>query len=189
MLVRFNNVTVTDVNPTFADQKEYAVTDGSGDVLIRIDGKNSYSNIVADTSLGKTIIRAGDKFSYIQGVVWFAFARYKIVPRGNADFGTRVTAVENEPYASLPNRFSLDQNYPNPFNPSTTIVYTLPKESRVTLKIYNLLGQEVRTLIDQVQTAGRYVRQFHAGELSSGVYLYRLVTEAGVQTKKMILVK
>jgi predicted extracellular nuclease len=189
MLVRFNNVTVTDVNPTFSDQKEYAVTDGSGDVLIRIDGKNMYSNIVADTSVGKTILRAGDKFSYIQGVVWYAFNRYKIVPRGNADFGTRITGIEEDPRAFVPREFALSQNYPNPFNPSTTISYNLPAPGNVTLKVYNLLGQQVRELVNQYQAAGHYTLRFDAVGLPSGVYLYRLVTESGALTKKMLMLK
>jgi hypothetical protein len=189
MLVRFNNVTVTDVYPTFADQREYAVTDGSGDVLIRIDGKNNYSNIVADTSIGKTIIKAGDRFSSIQGVVWFAFSRYKIVPRGNSDFGTRLVGIEEDRGAFVPKEFSLMQNYPNPFNPSTTISYNLPSQGNVTLKVFNMLGQQIRELVNQYQNAGHYTLRFDAAGLPSGVYLYRLSTDAGALTKKMLVIK
>jgi len=189
MLVRFNNVTVTDVYPTFADQREYAVTDGSGDVLIRIDGKNNYSNIVADTSIGKTIIKAGDRFSYIQGVAWFAFSRYKIVPRGNSDFGTRLVGIQEDRGAFVPKEFSLMQNYPNPFNPSTTISYNLPSQGNVTLKVFNMLGQQIRELVNQYQAAGHYTLRFDAAGLPSGVYLYRLSTDAGALTKKMLVIK
>ena len=189
MLVRFNNVTVTDVYPTFADQKEYAVTDGSGDVLIRVDGKNMYSNVAADTSVGKTIVKVGDKFSYVQGVVWFAYSRYKIVPRGNADFGTRTTGIEESPELYRPALFALEQNYPNPFNPSTVITYNLPVEGNVILKVYNLLGQEVRTLVNTNQSAGHYSVRFDSQGLPTGIYLYRLSSGSFVQTKRMILLK
>jgi hypothetical protein len=189
MLVRFNNVTVTDVYPTFADQREYAVSDGSGDVLIRIDGKNMYSNIPADTSMGKTILKVGDKFSYLQGVVWYAFSRYKIVPRGNSDFGTRTTGIEENPDLYRASVFALNQNYPNPFNPSTVITYNLPAGGNVLLKVYNLLGQEVRTLVNQVQPPGYYSVRFDSQGLPTGVYLYRLSSGSYVQTKRMILLK
>jgi predicted extracellular nuclease len=189
MLVRFNNVTVTDVYPTFSDQREYLVTDGSGSVLVRIDGKNTYSNILADTSVGKTIIKVGDKFSFIQGVMWYDFNRYKLVPRGNSDFGTRTTGIEEDPRAFVPKEFALNQNYPNPFNPSTTISYNLPASGNVTLKVFNLLGQQVKELVNQFQTAGHYTLRFDAAGLPSGVYLYRLVTESGALTKKMLMLK
>jgi len=189
MVVRFNNVTVTDVYPTFADQREYAVSDGSGDVLIRIDGKNRYSNIRADTSVGKTILNVSDKFSYVQGVVWFAFSRYKIVPRGDSDFGTLVSGIQENPDSYRPAVFALNQNYPNPFNPSTVISYNLPLGGNVLLKVYNLLGQEVRTLVNQMQTAGHYSVRFDSQGLPTGVYLYRLSSGSYVQTKRMILLK
>ncbi|MFH0991504.1 MAG: T9SS type A sorting domain-containing protein [bacterium] len=189
MLVRFNNVTVTDIYPTFADQKEYAVSDGSGDVLIRIDGKNMYSNIAGDESLGKTIIKVGDKFSYVQGVVWFAFSRYKIVPRGNSDFGTRTTDVMENPELYRPKVFALEQNYPNPFNPSTTIEYNLPKSSQVALKVFNMLGQEVKTLVNQFQNAGHFSIRFAAQGLPSGVYIYQLHSDVMMLSKRMILLK
>lgn len=189
MLVRFNNVTVSDVYPTFADQKEYLVSDGSGDVLIRIDGKNMYSNILADTSVGKTILKVSDKFSFIQGVVWYAFGRYKIVPRGNADFGTRTTGIQENPDLYRPAVFTLEQNYPNPFNPSTVISYNLPVGGNVLLKVYNLLGQEVGTLVNQNQSAGHYSVRFDSKGLPTGIYLYRLSSGSFVQAKRMILLK
>ncbi|MFQ3598140.1 MAG: T9SS type A sorting domain-containing protein [Chloroherpetonaceae bacterium] len=90
---------------------------------------------------------------------------------------------------SLPTKFSLAQNYPNPFNPTTSIAYELPRTSRVVLKVYDVLGREVTTLINEEQSAGRYVQTFNASNLSSGIYFYRLQAGNFVETKKMMLVK
>lgn len=87
MVVRINTPTVTNTNPTFADLAEYEITDGTTPMLVRTDGKSVYSNVIGDTSTGKTVFYTGDQLSYIQGVVWFSFNRYKLVPRGNLDFG------------------------------------------------------------------------------------------------------
>jgi hypothetical protein len=82
------------------------------------------------------------------------------------------------------------QNYPNPFNPNTTIEFDLPKTSEVTLKIFNILGEEVATLVSDRLAAGSYsYKWFRPAGIASGVYLYRLEAEGFVQTKKMILMK
>lgn len=89
----------------------------------------------------------------------------------------------------VPERFLLQQNYPNPFNPSTTIRYELPRRVRVMLRIYNLLGEEVATVVDEEKEAGRYDAVWDAAGFASGVYLYRLQAAKFVQTKKMIILK
>ena len=91
--------------------------------------------------------------------------------------------------SNMPGLFGLSQNYPNPFNPTTAISYQLPAVSHVTLKVYNLLGQEVATLADEVKQAGFYTANWDASSFSSGVYFYRLQTGSFVQTKKLILMK
>lgn len=88
-----------------------------------------------------------------------------------------------------PTRFELAQNYPNPFNPSTVIAYTLPVASEVSLKVFDMLGREVATLVSGRQAAGRYQVPFTATGLSSGMYFYRLQAGSFVETKKMMLVK
>lgn len=90
---------------------------------------------------------------------------------------------------SVPSKFELSQNYPNPFNPSTTIRYQLPVNSNVTLKVFDMLGKEVTTLVNEQKLAGSYEVTFNADRLSSGVYYYQLKTENFVQTKKLALVK
>lgn len=88
-----------------------------------------------------------------------------------------------------PARYQITQNYPNPFNPTTNIQFDLPKESFVTLKVYNLLGQELATLVDEKRSAGRYQIQFNGASLPSGIYFYRLTAGDFVPTKKCLLLK
>ncbi|MBK7227287.1 MAG: T9SS type A sorting domain-containing protein [Ignavibacteriales bacterium] len=110
--------------------------------------------------------------------------------------GTFAYSNEVEVDLSLPQAFSLEQNYPNPFNPSTTIKYTIPnvtlsgvEGSRVILKIYDLLGDEIATLINENKPAGSYEVNFIASSLSSGTYFYKLQVGSFIETKKMILMK
>ncbi|MBK9225625.1 MAG: T9SS type A sorting domain-containing protein [Ignavibacteria bacterium] len=95
----------------------------------------------------------------------------------------------NQISSTVPEDFSLYANYPNPFNPKTIIKFDIARSSLVTLKIYNLLGEEVKTLVDRNLNAGTYTTDFDASSLSSGVYFYRLETEGFTNTRRMMLVK
>lgn len=97
-----------------------------------------------------------------------------------------LVGVENE---TMPTQFELSQNYPNPFNPSTVIKYALPKEEKVTLKVYNNVGELVATLVNEVQSVGVHQVTFNASRLASGVYFYKIEAGAFNQTKKLILMK
>ncbi len=88
-----------------------------------------------------------------------------------------------------PTTYALAQNYPNPFNPTTTINYQIPKDGFVTLKIYDVLGKEVATLVNENKGTGRYNVNFNASNLASGVYLYQLKVNDFVSTKKLVLLK
>ncbi len=190
MLVRFNNVTVTDVYPTYADMTEYTIDDGSGPVIVRsADGKNSYSPVAGDTLYGKTILNVGDHFSYVQGIIYFSFNQYKFVPRTDSDFGLYTPVSVGKVSNVVPRTYELHQNYPNPFNPTTSIEFAVPSAGKVTLKIYNILGQEITTLVNSIYTEGVYKVQFDGKYLPSGVYIYRLQTPEGAITKKMLLLK
>jgi hypothetical protein len=89
----------------------------------------------------------------------------------------------------LPKKFALLQNYPNPFNPSTTIKYDLPKDSRVSLKLFNILGQEVATLVNEEQKAGYRSVEWNAASVASGVYFYRIQSGDFVASKKLLLLR
>ncbi|MCH7691735.1 MAG: T9SS type A sorting domain-containing protein [candidate division Zixibacteria bacterium] len=109
-------------------------------------------------------------------------------------FVTVATDVNDDLPQELPDRYSISQNYPNPFNLSTTIRYTLPTRSKVTISIYNIMGQKVNTIVDGTKSAGSYTAYWNgtdkAGKVvSSGVYFYRLHAEDFVETKRMLLLK
>lgn len=93
------------------------------------------------------------------------------------------------PGNSIPTKFELLQNYPNPFNPSTKISWQSPVSSHQSLKIYDVLGNEVATLVDEYKEAGNYEVEFDASKLSSGIYFYKLRAGSFVETKKMILLR
>ncbi len=103
--------------------------------------------------------------------------------------GTYKYSNEVSVEVTLPLEYSLDQNYPNPFNPSTTIKYSIPEDGFVKLSVYNMLGEEVSTLVNGNQEAGRYELSFNASELSSGVYVYRLEAPNYTSSKKLILLR
>jgi photosystem II stability/assembly factor-like uncharacterized protein len=103
--------------------------------------------------------------------------------------GTQNNVGVAEGEAQQAGSFALYDNYPNPFNPSTTIRFQLPRTARATLQVFNLRGQLVRTLVDGVRNAGEHEVQFNAERLASGMYLYRLMYNGQVQTKRMLLIK
>jgi hypothetical protein len=101
----------------------------------------------------------------------------------------RGVVTSNETGPEVAKTYELEQNYPNPFNPTTNITYSLPEQSEVMLKVYDMVGREVATLINREQAAGSYTINFDASELSSGMYLYRLNTGSTTITRKMMLIK
>jgi hypothetical protein len=102
-------------------------------------------------------------------------------------FSVVITGVEDD--VPVPDQFFLSQNYPNPFNPSTQIAFGVPREGRVVLDVYNLLGARVATLMDGHKSAGVYTVRFDASDLPSGIYYYRMSAAESVITRKMLLLK
>ena len=107
----------------------------------------------------------------------------------NVNFSISGTASVTVPVTNVVKDYSLQQNYPNPFNPSTTIAFALPQSGIATLKVYNILGQEVATLLSGFQKSGSHQVLFDGTNLSSGVYFYKLQSGNFVQSKKMVLLK
>ena len=117
---------------------------------------------------------------------------------GGSQFNYRLKQIDNDGTISysaeveltvIPDKFELSQNYPNPFNPSTKISWQSPVGSWQTLKVYDMLGNEVATLVDEHREAGRYEVTFDGSNLASGMYLYRLQAGSFIETRKMILIK
>ncbi len=125
-------------------------------------------------------------YSYIDRVETgtYTYRLKQIDYDGSFSYSKEVTAD-----IATPAEFALEQNYPNPFNPSTVIKYAVPQDGMVTLSIYNVLGQKVSTLVNQVQKAGRYDVTFDAGGLSTGIYFYKIESGNFSSVKKMMLIK
>ncbi len=102
---------------------------------------------------------------------------------------TSVEDVDAELTEIIPAKFLLEQNYPNPFNPSTSINYRVPSNEFVSLKVYDVLGNEIKTLVNEMKSIGNYEVKFDASNLPSGIYLYRLMTDSFIQSRKMMLIK
>ncbi len=169
---------------------EMNVADGSA-IQTRVElqeGGNEYHNFWnADLEEQPIRIINGTTFDELVGVMYYSFGNYKLLPRKNEDFIGYTDIEEESPLQ--PEVFSLSQNYPNPFNPSTKIKYSLPTNEFVSLRIYDVLGREVKTLVNQQQSAGVYNVQFDAGNLASGIYLYRIEAGSFMDVKKLLLLK
>lgn len=178
---------------------EILVKDASN-VLSRIelqDGNHKFTNNWDGTQNppqpGYTLLTKNDLISYVEGVLFFAFSNYKLTPRKDPDFGT-VTPVGVSNNAVNLNDYQLFQNYPNPFNPVTTIKFNLPNSGIVSLKVYDMLGREIKTLMNGFTSPGIHSVNFDAAGYSSGVYFYKLEINGNdgnkfVITKRMILLK
>jgi hypothetical protein len=203
VLIGFEDVTVTDANadgafashnpPLNNNHGEFFINDGSGNVRVELqDGNHFYHNLWDSTLFnfpGSVLIKDSATFDQLNGILYFSFSFYKLIPRYNSDFiGYTIVDVEDDINVT-PSAYNLNQNYPNPFNPSTTISYSIPKAGNVVLKIYNILGQEVKTLINQHQQPGSYKINFNASSLTSGVYFYSIKADGYSQVKKMMLIK
>jgi hypothetical protein len=116
--------------------------------------------------------------SSVNGQSYYTVIKYRQTPDA---------VREND--GSVPTTFALEQNYPNPFNPSTTIRYALPNSAKVRLMIYDLLGREIATLVNEEQSAGWKEVEWNASAFSSGIYFYKIHANNFNETKKMVLMK
>ncbi len=180
--------TVAGTGWQYIDMQTPLVYNGTSNLLIEVCYDNSsytsYSPVYAtsmsgmargyytDNSSGCTMT-SGSNLSYRPNITLFF---------------TTATGINNQTLG-IPVKYDLKQNYPNPFNPVTKINYELPKDGYISLKIYDVLGREVRTLVNEVKTAGYYSVDFNASTLSSGVYFYKMESGAFSDIKRMVLIK
>lgn len=115
--------------------------------------------------------------------------RYAMLTRRTSGQMGKPTLPPADPSGTRPERYALDQNYPNPFNPTTIIQYQLPEDGHVVLKVYDVLGREVATLVNEAKEAGYYKVEYRASQLASGVYFYRLDAGSFTSVKKLLLLK
>ena len=148
------------------------------------DASGNISLFNAERWLGSTWVPADGYLTFSRGRNDYFFSGHQIT-LGYTETTTSIAAQQEGPATS----YELAQNYPNPFNPSTTIRVELPRSSQVSLRVYNTLGQEVATLLDEEKSAGVFDVRFDAGHLASGVYVYRLKAGDFVQTRKLILLR
>ncbi|NWF50284.1 MAG: T9SS type A sorting domain-containing protein [Ignavibacteriaceae bacterium] len=151
---------------------------GPGDVS-NVTSGGPYSIPVGDSITVAFVIAAASNETDLQNSIITARNKYQNI----------ITGVENGKNENLPVHFELSQNYPNPFNPSTRISYSIPQNSLVSLKVYDVLGNEVANLVDAQQSAGRYEVTFDGSNLASGIYLYKIKAGNFTSTKKLVLMK
>jgi hypothetical protein len=179
-IAAFNNLEVmlswkteTEVN-NFGFNVERRINDGDWDSIVFIEGHGN-SNSPKDYSYtDKDLFAGGSKFQY----------RLKQVDNDGQFEYSDVVEVE-----VVPDQYELSQNYPNPFNPSTTIRFSLPKETQLKINLYNMLGELVETIAEGTYETGYYKVTFNASNLPSGAYVYRIESSDFIQTKKMVLIK
>jgi hypothetical protein len=158
------------------------------------NGPNRVMHTYQPTSQSRTYTMNGDTKG------WYNFYVDDVAPQDSfivyliRAYVSYKTTGNNDVIELLPTSYALDQNYPNPFNPSTIITYTLPEMTNVRIKIYDALGREVRSLLDEVKSAGKHNilwdgRDNSGNRVSSGTYFYQIIAGDFVQTRKMVMVK
>ncbi len=180
--LRWNGVSA----PSSASGANISISVPLGDSTASGGGIGSTDNF---PDLGRVLAKCDIAEIIVYDTVLSASDRLSIEKYLNDKYNIAVTAVNDQISRSIPERFILYQNYPNPFNPSTTIKFSIPQASFVTLKIYDILGREVTSLVNEEKPAGNYNVEFRGSNISSGVYFYRLQAGSFTETKKFILMR
>ncbi|MGD8778006.1 MAG: T9SS type A sorting domain-containing protein [Ignavibacteria bacterium] len=184
-----------DIRTVGSTDIDYGLSYGNGSNLIETLGSNfvvsdplftdEYEDDFTITE-SSPAVDAGEYEPFGFKVMYFG----ETVDIGAFETGTpTVTGIDSDESEALPNDYTLSQNYPNPFNPSTSISFSTPKAGMVKLQVFNILGEEVATLVNQELTAGTHNIVFDASQLVSGVYIYRIKADNFMATKKMLLLK
>jgi hypothetical protein len=157
---------------------------------VQISDKNDFSNIIAEASDLSDATYEVENLG--KGTYYWRISATNT--SGTSDWSEYLTfevniSTSNESDGNLPQKFTLKQNYPNPFNPTTNIEYSVPRATDVQLRVFNMLGQSVATLVSEKKSAGIYTVSFDASSLSSGIYIYVLKAGNFTETRKLTLIK
>ena len=188
--IDLNDLSITTVLTTSFTNLDGLTIDGNGNIYVSCWEDNAiyrYDNML---SLPAELISSGHNGP--ADIFYNQLENVLAVPNfysDTVDFIPVTPIGVDEDYEQMPSSFTLWQNYPNPFNPSTTIKYNIPESGFTTIRVYNLLGSEVATLVNEVKPQGTYEVNFSSDELPSGVYLYSMEVNNFRETKKMILIK
>jgi plastocyanin len=162
---------------------------------VRWENQSGFHNVVADDGSFTNGSASSSAWTYDKVFTSVGNFQYYCVIHGSAG-GVGMSGIIRvisstgiKDNAVQPDRFIVEQNYPNPFNPTTTIRYALPQSGLVTVKVFNILGDELATLVNREESAGSHEIQFAAANLTSGIYFYRIQAGNVTQTKRMLLLK
>ncbi len=184
-LVDFNtSVTGADVVLNWATYSE--INNAGFEIERTVLPTNTWSRI--GQVKGNGSVNTFSKYSYVDRNLQSGIYHYRLKQidfNGNFEYFQLPEAVT----IGVPDKYFVDQNYPNPFNPHTTIAYGIPQAGNVVLKIFDMAGREVKTLVNEYKDAGYYVARFDGSSLSSGTYIYRIESGNFVSAKKMVLLK
>lgn len=199
---RFNTISAPPLSPTLVSPSDgdtlytfsptftWNVTSDALNYHLQLSSAQSFSNIVFEDSTLTTNYKHVDELA--SGLYYW---RVRVTNSGGTSpfseiwrfiIPNETSIMENE---FKPSEFSLSQNYPNPFNPSTKIRYAIPKDEYVLIKVFDLLGKEIETLVSERKIVGEYVFQWHPENLPSGIYIYQMQAGKFIQIKKLILIK
>lgn len=179
-------VKVMDPTMTVANSYDWTFNDGNGDFLVDDDVIVYTDDITVQDWFDN--LEVGVNPDYLQGIWLYSYSTWKLELRGYYDVAG-LTPEEGVAEGQLPLTYALSPIYPNPFNPSATVAFQLPENARVKVLVYNMLGQQVRTLVDKPMVAGQHRVTFDGGSLASGVYFVRMDANNFTQMRRMVLVK
>ena len=188
MFLRIEDAVVTATNaddPSGPFGEFELSSDGTSGNALRVDDASSLLSYTGNDP--GTVFATGERLEFVQGILWYSFSNFKLVPQSFDDIGA-VTNTSTED-GEVPNAFTLHQNYPNPFNPSTSISFDMAQTADVTLAVYDVLGRNVATLVNGQMASGRHTVTFDASSLTSGVYMYRISNGSSTMTRTMLLMK
>ncbi|MCC6397830.1 MAG: T9SS type A sorting domain-containing protein [Bacteroidetes bacterium] len=159
-----------------------------------LEGSDSWQTIEGSFVAGNGTTLESHSYSYTDvsvtpGVWYYRLKQIDLDDAVHYSESIKPSGVTDVKEKEIPKEFALDQNYPNPFNPSTVINFALPRESKVSLEVYNLIGQRVAVLVNEVKPAGYHSLRFNGASFSSGIYFYSLVAGETKFLRKMVLVK